>query len=851
LGKRDLDLNHQHWKSLVIIFLILATEDQAVDDQQRKSVEALDGAFRPEALVVDLADVGMADVGIVGGKNASLGELLQNLSSLHINVPSGFATTAAAYRIFIVENGIQAKIEAKLRGIRTGFISLKAGGAAIRKLILQGRIPKDLQDEIRASYNALSKSVGHAACDVAVRSSATAEDLPTASFAGQLESFLNIRGEQPVLEAVKRCFASLFTDRAISYREAQGFDHLKVAVSVGVQRMVRADKSGAGVMFSIDTETGFPNTIVINAGWGLGEFVVKGITDPDEYMVFKPLLGVPRLTPILEKRLGAKRQKLVYARSTKAPTKEQATSQQERSSFVLKDREILKLGKWAQSIEKHYGRPMDIEWAKDGVTGKLFIVQARPETVQSRRVVEAFKTFRLKEIKKPLVTGLAIGSSIAAGVVCKLSSAREADRFPDGAVLVAEMTDPDWGPIMKKAAAIVTAHGGRTSHAAIVSREMGLPAVVGAGGAVHGLKNGQAVTVSCAEGDTGFVYPGRLKFDEDVLSPDAIPRTRTHIMLNLGDPAGSLRWWRLPADGIGLARMEFIVSNHVKIHPMALVRFDTLKDAKIKQAITSLTQGYTDKAIYFVDQLAQGIARIAASQFPRPVIVRLSDFKTSEYAKLIGGAEFEPSEPNPMIGWRGASRYYDKGYRDGFALECRALKYVRGTMGLSNVVIMVPFCRTLEEANLVLKEMKRNGLERGKQDLKIYMMCEIPSNVILAEQFAERFDGFSIGSNDLTQLTLGVDRDSRELAHLFNEEDPAVKTLIRQVIEAAHRKGVDVGLCGQGPSDRPAFARFLVDAGIDSISVTPDSFVAVKNNVAEAERLAGLDLMPGLGPSLY
>ncbi|HXJ00697.1 MAG TPA: phosphoenolpyruvate synthase [Micropepsaceae bacterium] len=803
------------------------------------------------ALVVNLVDVDMTDVGIVGGKNASLGELSRNLASLHIEVPEGFATTAAAYWSFIQANALQEKIKSCIEGIQTGSLSLKAGGAAIRKLILHGRMPSELQDEITGFYGKLCETAGLKSADVAVRSSATAEDLPTASFAGQLESFLNIRGEEAVLNAVRSCFASLFTDRAISYREAQGFDHLKVAVSVGVQRMVRSDKAGSGVMFSIDTETGFPDVVVINAAWGLGEFVVKGIADPDEYVVFKPLLGTPRLTPILEKRLGAKRQKLVYARNATKPTIAQATSERERRSFVLEDREILKLAQWARSIESHYGRPMDIEWAKDGLTGKLFIVQARPETVQSCHVAGAFKTYRLKASKKPLLKGLAIGSSIAAGVVCHLKSAREADRFPDGAILVAEMTDPDWGPIMKRASAIVTAHGGRTSHAAIVSREMGLPAVVGAAGATHILKSGNVVTVSCAEGDEGFVYAGRLKFEETDLPLDTIPKTRTHVMLNVGDPAGALRWWRLPADGIGLARMEFIVSNHVKIHPMALVRFDTLRDAKAKRDIAALTQGYPNKEAYFIDRLAQGVSRIAASQYPRPVIVRMSDFKTNEYATLIGGAEFEPDEPNPMIGWRGASRYYDKGYREGFALECRAIKRVRDSIGLKNVVVMIPFCRTLEEADLVLKEMKRNGLEKGKSGLEVYVMCEIPSNVILAEQFAERFDGFSIGSNDLTQLTLGVDRDSRTLSHLFNEEDPAVKALIRQVIEGAHRKGAHVGLCGQAPSDRPAFARFLVEAGIDSISVTPDSFIGVKANVAEAERAAALGASSGLAATLY
>jgi pyruvate,water dikinase len=802
-------------------------------------------------LVVGLGDIGMSDIAIAGGKNASLGELIRNLGQLKIAVPEGFATTAAAYWHFIDENQLREKIASQIRRLQSRAATLKKTGDAIRRLILNGKMPDDLQDEIAKFYADLQRRVHVKTLDVAVRSSATAEDLPDASFAGQLESFLNIRGEPALLAAVRRCFASLFTDRAISYRESRGFDHMKVAVSVGVQRMVRSDEAGSGVMFSIDTETGFPGTVVINAAWGLGEYVVQGVVDPDEYVVFKPLLSEPRLLPIIGKSMGAKEQKLVYAHGTGKPTKGQTTTKRERHSFVLSDREILKLAKWACAIETHYGRPMDVEWAKDGVSGKLYIVQARPETVQSRQVAAALKTYVLKEKKKPIVKGIAIGSAIAAGRVCRLKTAREADRFPNGAILVTEMTDPDWGPIMKRASAIVTAHGGRTSHAAIVSREIGLPAIVGASGATQKLKDGDEITVSCAEGDEGFVYAGRIKFEERDLSPETIPATRTHVMLNMGDPAGALRWWRLPADGIGLARMEFIVSNHVKIHPMALAHFNELKDAKAKRVIAALTEGYTDRTAYFVDRLAQGIARLAASQYPRPVILRMSDFKTNEYAKLIGGSQFEPEEPNPMIGWRGASRYYDKGYRDGFALECRAVKKVREKIGLTNVLVMIPFCRTLEEADLVLNEMARNGLKRGKDGLQVYVMCEIPSNVILAEQFANRFDGFSIGSNDLTQLTLGVDRDSRALAHLFNEEDPAVKMLIANVITAAHRKDAHVGICGQAPSDRPAFARFLVQTGIDSISVTPDSFMNVKTNVAAAEYAASSDFARGLSAPLY
>jgi pyruvate,water dikinase len=790
-------------------------------------------AGRP--FVVHLADVGSSDVGIVGGKNSSLGELIRNLASLRIKVPDGFATTAQAYWHFIDSNRLRPKIAACLADLRTGVKPLEETGEAIRRLILAGEIPADLRREINDTYAALCRRTGAKQLDVAVRSSATAEDLPGASFAGQLETFLNIRGERNVLDAVRRCFASLFTDRAISYREIKGFDHMTVALSVGVQRMVRSDKASAGVMFSIDTETGFPNVVLINAAWGLGEYVVQGAVDPDECVVFKPLLAESRLSPIIEKSLGRKQRKLVYA-TGRYPTRGVNTSLKERRTFALSDKETLKLARWATAIEAHYGCPMDIEWAKDGNTGELFVVQARPETVQSRRVAASLKTYRFKAPGKPIVSGSAIGSAISAGPVCRLKSAREAARFPDGAVLVTEMTDPDWGPIMKRAAAIVTAHGGRTSHAAIVSRELGLPAIVGATGATTLLHDGADVTVSCAEGDRGYVYAGRVDFREEELSLKRIPKTHTEVMLNMADPAAAFRWWKLPADGIGLARMEFIVSNHIQIHPMALARFHAVKDLKARRAIETLTRDYARKESYFVDRLAQGVARLAASRWPAPVIVRMSDFKTNEYAKLIGGAAFEPREPNPMIGWRGASRYYSEGYREGFALECQAIRKVREEMGLSNVIVMIPFCRTLREADLVLKEMAKNGLKRGRNGLKVYVMCEIPSNVILAEQFAERFDGFSIGSNDLTQLTLGVDRDSTLLAHVFDEEDQAVKTLIRNVIAAAHRKGVHIGLCGQAPSDRPGFAAFLVESEIDSVSVTPDSFFAVKQHIAAAER---------------
>ena len=782
--------------------------------------------------VIWFQELGRGDVARVGGKNASLGEMVRNLGAQGVSVPPGFATTADAYRRFVEANGLTSVIEAHLHELETGKASLQETGQAIRRAILRGDWPEVTAAAIRAAYRQLGQGSDVA---VAVRSSATAEDLPDASFAGQQETYLNIQGEAGLLDACRRCYASLFTDRAISYREAKGFEHMAVALSVGVQIMVRADLGGAGVMFSIDTETGFDKVVVLNAAWGLGENVVQGSVDPDEYQVFKPLLADPKLTPIIEKRLGSKALKMIYASEHGRATRNVSTSRAERAAFVLEDAEIVQLARWACIIEAHYGMPMDMEWAKDGETGVLHIVQARPETVQSRKAAGALESYRLLSKGKKLVTGLAIGSAIATGRICLIRSAQEISRFEDGAILVTETTDPDWVPIMKRAAAIVTDHGGRTSHAAIVSRELGLPAIVGTGDATEILHDGQDVTVSCAEGDQGFIYGGIGKFEVEQLSLDDIPATRTAIMLNLANPAAAFRWWRLPADGVGLARMEFVVSNHIKVHPMALVRYATLQDAEAKRQIDELTRGYADKTEYFVDRLARGLARIAAAHHPAPVIVRMSDFKTNEYANLIGGAEFEPREENPMLGFRGASRYYSPRYREGFALECRAIRRLRQEMGLANVVVMIPFCRSLAEADRVLEVMAENGLVRGQDGLEVYVMCEIPANVVLAKAFALRFDGFSIGSNDLTQLTLGVDRDSDELASLFDEQDEAVKWMIRTVIEAARHAGAKIGLCGQAPSDHPAFAEFLVDCGIDSISVTPDSFITVKHHVAKAE----------------
>jgi pyruvate,water dikinase len=784
--------------------------------------------------IVWLEAVGRKDVALVGGKNASLGEMIAHLQSEGIRVPPGFATTASAYRQFVEANHLTESIRAALAELASGKATLAEVGQTIRRAFLRADWPPQIARAIGDAYQALCQKTGTVEVDVAVRSSATAEDLPDASFAGQQETFLNVRGAVALLDACRRCYASLFTDRAISYRQAKGFDHLKVALSIGVQKMVRSDKAGAGVMFSIDTETGFDKIVVINASWGLGENVVQGAVDPDEYQIFKPLLANPNLTPIIEKDLGEKAQKMIYS-AEGPPTRNVPTSQAERQSFVLTDSEILALSRWACLIEHHYGYPMDMEWAKDGETGELYVVQARPETVQSRRQAAALRTYSVKSKGPTLARGIAIGEAAVNGRVCLIASPKDIDRFIDGAILVTQETDPDWVPIMKRAAGIVTDHGGRTSHAAIVSRELGVPAIVGTGNATHVLHDAQDITLSCAEGEDGFIYDGHAQIEAKDLDLKVIPPTRTRVMLNLANPAAAFRWWRLPADGVGLARMEFVVSNHIKIHPMALVHFDKLQDPEARRRILELTRGHEDKSEYFVDRLARGLGRIAAAFYPKPVIVRLSDFKTNEYANLIGGAGFEPKEENPMLGFRGASRYYSPRYRDGFALECRALNRLRYEMGLSNVVVMIPFCRSVEEADRVLEVMAQNGLKRGERGLEVYVMCEIPSNVILAAQFAQRFDGFSIGSNDLTQLTLGVDRDSAELATLFDERNPAVEWMIRRVIESAHDNHSKVGLCGQAPSDHPEFAAFLVGCGIDSISVSPDSFLAVKQTVAAAE----------------
>ncbi|WP_353476424.1 phosphoenolpyruvate synthase (plasmid) [Salipiger sp. H15] len=781
-------------------------------------------------------DLTRDDVPEVGGKNASLGEMVSRLGGEGIRVPPGFATTAAAYRRYVTANGLDAVLSDQLGQLAEGRIPLAEAGQRIRAALAAGKWPEEIESAIRTAYRALAERVGEAEPAVAVRSSATAEDLPDASFAGQQETFLNIRGEAALLAACRRCYASLFTDRAITYRQIKGFDSLAVALSIGVQQMVRSDEGGSGVMFSLDTESGFDKLVLINAAWGLGENVVQGALSPDEYQVYKPFLGREGLVPILHKALGAKEIKMIYGAGPETPTRNVPTSKAEREGFVLSDAEILELARMAVKIERHYGQPMDMEWARDGLGGPLYIVQARPETVQSRVGGHAFRSYRLGKTGAPLLTGLSVGGAVATGEVCLIESAAEIGRFRDGAVLVTSTTDPDWVPIMKRAAAIVTDHGGRTSHAAIISRELGVPAIVGTGSATHLLHDGQQVTVSCAGGDEGVIYAGKAEFEVEETRLDEIPRTRTKVMLNMANPAAAMRWWRLPADGVGLARMEFVISNEVKVHPLALTRYDSLPEGPDRAAIDRLTRGHADRTEYFVETLARGLSRIAATWYPNPAIIRMSDFKTNEYAGLLGGAAFEPREENPMIGFRGASRYYSEAYRDGFALECRAIRRLRETLGFDNAVVMIPFCRTVGEADRVLEVMAEHGLRRGENGLEVYVMCEIPSNVIEAEAFAERFDGFSIGSNDLTQLTLGVDRDSEALASLFSERDPAVLWMIETVIAKARKAGRKIGLCGQAPSNHPDFARLLVRAGIDSISVTPDSFLAVKHHVAEAEK---------------
>ena len=794
-----------------------------------------------DSLLLWFEDCGISDVPIVGGKNASLGEMIRHLAPKGIRIPNGFATTAHAYRLFLKSNDLDARLKSLFAGLSVENLNqLRQVGGQARALIQEACFPEDLESAIREAYSRLCEQYGEAT-DVAVRSSATAEDLPDASFAGQHETYLNVRGANAVLDACKKCFASIFTDRAFYYRQTHGFDHLAISLSIGVQKMVRSDLACSGVMFSIDTESGFKDAVLINASYGLGENIVQGAVNPDEFMVFKPTLK-QGYRPILAKTVGTKETKLIYDIGGSKSTKNVPVPLSERKKLALADEEVLELARWACVIEDHYSAanarytPMDMEWAKDGITGQLFIVQARPETVESRREKFVLRSYHLKAPGTRLISGHSVGEAIGTGKVRLILDAHRMGEFQNGEILVTNKTDPDWEPIMKKAAAIVTNQGGRTCHAAIIARELGIPAIVGSENGTGVLKTGQQVTVSCSEGEVGYVYDGILPFEVTQLSLDQLPKLRTRILMNIGNPEDAFGVSAIPNDGVGLARLEFIIANHIQAHPLALVHFDELIDPKVKQDLSDLTALYKDKPQYFVDRLAQGVGLIAAAFYPKPVIVRLSDFKTNEYAHLLGGQQFEPGEDNPMIGWRGASRYYHERYREGFALECRAMKKVREEMGLTNVILMIPFCRTVNEGRAVLTEMAKHGLERGKNGLEVYVMCEIPSNVILADEFFRIFDGFSIGSNDLTQLTLGLDRDSGLLAPLFDERNEAVLRMIKLAIGAAKRSSKKIGICGQAPSDYPEFARFLVEQGIDSISLNPDSVPKTLMVVADAEK---------------
>lgn len=789
---------------------------------------------------LDFSEVGMQDVGRVGGKNASLGQLYRALKPQGVNVVDGFATTADAYWRLLDEAGLRARLAAIFDRIDVEDLAqLNESGRAARAAVLETPLPPDIVTPILESYRRLSIRLGRAP-ELAVRSSATAEDLPEASFAGAAETFLNVRGEDALLRAVHQCCASLFTDRAISYRSRLGYGQMKVALSVGVMPMVRSDLACSGVIFTLDTESGFREAITITGAYGLGEYVVKGIVTPDEWIVFKPTL-IQGFRSIIGRRLGSKEVRLVYGQGDTL-TCSAATSAEDRSRFCLADADVLKLARWACLIEQHYttlaqrDQPMDLEWAKDGITGELFILQARPETVHSAKPRKAVtEVFRLKgQPGRALVTGQAVGERIGAGRVRVVKEAAQLGEVQDGEVLVATSTDPDWEPVMRRVAAIVTDQGGRTAHAAIVSREFGIPCIVGTGDASARLQTGQEVTVCCAEGNEGHVYAGALDFGLEKIDASAVPPTRTQIMLTVGDPSQAFRFSFLPNSGVGLARTEFIVANQIGIHPMALARFPQLQDAEAIVQIRARLGG-EDPSEYFIRRLSEGVARIAAAFYPKPVIVRTSDFKTNEYARLVGGQEFEPTEENPMLGYRGASRYYHPGYAKGFALECAALARVRRDMGLTNVKVMIPFCRTVEEGRKVIAAMQVNGLPQGENGLEVYAMCEIPSNVLLAKEFLEVFDGYSIGSNDLTQLTLGLDRDSAIVARLFDENNLAVKWLIQEAVAAAQRAGKPIGICGQAPSDFPEFAQWLVELGIDSISLNPDTVIKTSLGIARAE----------------
>ena len=790
-------------------------------------------------------EITLKDLPKVGGKNASLGEMIHHLTSMGIKVPEGFAVTTKAFAEFVDNSALEGKINAALEGLDPDNPSdVAERGKRIRKMFLESAFPPELQREIEYGYWELGRKLNVPNPSVAIRSSATSEDLEGASFAGQHETILNVRGETAVLKAIKQCFASLFTDRAIAYRVHKGFGQIGNALSVGVQRMVRSDLACSGVMFTLDTESGFDNVVYITGSWGLGEMIVQGAVNPDQFYVFKPSIGKFE-DPIIEKKLGSKQQKLVYAE--KGPgMMDIEVLETDRQRFVLSDEEIVKLAEWACIIENHYKKHMDIEWAKDGITGELYIVQARPETVHSVKAQNVLETYVLEDKGEVLVRGEAVGSKIGRGLVKVLDSAYEISEFRKGEVLVTDKTDPDWEPIMRMASAIVTDRGGRTCHAAIVSRELGIPCIIGTGTGSRTLKTGQEVTIDTSEGQ-GLVYAGLLKFRVDKTNLAVLPTTKTKIMMNVGVPEHVFTQGQIPCDGVGLARLEFIIMSHIGIHPLALIEFEKLKKkaetdpdiAKTVNKIEELTYGYENKEDFFVEKLAWGVGKIAATFYPRDVIVRLSDFKTNEYASLLGGTLYEPTEENPMIGWRGASRYYAGHFKEAFKLECVALRRVRDKKGLTNVKVMVPFCRTPEEGKKVIHTMAEFGLKQGENGLEVFMMAEIPSNVVLAEEFAEVFDGFSIGSNDLTQLMLGLDRDSELVSHLYNERSPAVKRMIASVIERVKKKDKKIGICGQAPSDFPDFAEFLVECGIDSISLNSDSVIKTRLLVAEKEKALG------------
>jgi len=798
-----------------------------------------------EAFIKWFEDLKIEDVPLVGGKNASLGEMIRSLGEKGVNVPGGFAITAYAYKYTMEEAGIDKKIKEILSDLDTHDVhNLAERGEKIRELIKNTPLPKQLEEEICKHYKEMEERYNQKNVDVAVRSSATAEDLPDASFAGQQETYLNVTGEEELLEKTRDCFASLFTNRAISYRTDKGFDHFSVYLSVGVQKMVRSDLASSGVMFSIDTESGFNNAVYLTGAYGLGENVVQGAVNPDQFYIFKPTLK-KGFKPIVEKKIGSKEKRMIYGEKG---TLQEEVSEEDKNKFVIEEDEIIKLAKWACIIEEHYKKPMDIEWAKDGQTGDLFIVQARPETVHSQKDAAVMQTYVLEDKGNVLIEGEAVGTKIGQGEVNVIESAKDIGNFRKGQVLVTDMTDPDWEPIMKIAGAIVTNRGGRTCHAAIISRELGIPCVIGTGDGTSKIKNQSSVTVDCSEG-VGRIYDGKLKFRMDEVKIDNLPNTKTKVMMNVGVPEKAFQQGQIPNDGVGLAREEFIINSYIGIHPLALLNYEELKkkaesDEKIADVINKIDEkssNYKDKKEFFVDNLARGIAKIAAGFYPNDVIVRMSDFKTNEYANLVGGYLYEPSEHNPMIGWRGASRYYDEKFKPAFSLECKAIKKARDEMGLTNIKPMIPFCRTPDEGRKVISIMNENGLVQGENGLEVYVMCEIPSNVVVADQFSEIFDGFSIGSNDLTQLTLGLDRDSDIISHIFDERNTAVKRLVSQVIETAHNHSPrrKVGICGQAPSDFPEFAEFLVECGIDSISLNPDTVVKTKLHIAETEKKLG------------